>query len=255
MKKLRFTSFSSIAGVDQPTIPGVPAEDDGDDTPPLAEPTEEYSDSESEDEGEDEEGDYNEAYLIEDDDPYTGHNPHPVMDQDPIEENSAAPADEQSETAADNEGSIGEEIPHQHQPQLRRSTRQSVPVSMLDPTMTGKTHGSTTRGAVHNQVDTPDPAPNMEYHHREAYVMAHIISTIKERLHIATVEHGSQHVVTYSLKKGIEKFKDRGKAAALKEMKQMHDRECFKPIHKHTLSATERGRALESLIFLNEKRD
>eukprot|EP00977_Amphora_coffeiformis_P023701 scaffold13992_cov140-Amphora_coffeaeformis.AAC.1 len=126
---------------------------------------------------------------------------------------------------------------------------------MLDPTMTGKTHGSTTRGAVHNQVDTPDPAPNMEYHHREAYVMAHIISTIKERLHIATVEHGSQHVVTYSLKKGIDKFKDRGKAAALKEMKQMHDRECFKPIHKHTLSTTERGRALESLIFLNEKRD
>eukprot|EP00977_Amphora_coffeiformis_P023672 scaffold13930_cov161-Amphora_coffeaeformis.AAC.1 len=38
-------------------------------------------------------------------------------------------------------------------------------------------------------------------------------------------------------------------------MKQMHDRECFKPIHKHTLSTTERGRALESLIFLNEKRD
>eukprot|EP00977_Amphora_coffeiformis_P024905 scaffold17559_cov137-Amphora_coffeaeformis.AAC.1 len=74
--------------------------------PPLAEPTEEYSDSESEDEGEDEEGDYNKAYLIEDDDPYTGHNPHPIMDQDPIEENSAAPADEQPETVADNEGSI-----------------------------------------------------------------------------------------------------------------------------------------------------
>eukprot|EP00977_Amphora_coffeiformis_P026426 scaffold26225_cov107-Amphora_coffeaeformis.AAC.1 len=38
-------------------------------------------------------------------------------------------------------------------------------------------------------------------------------------------------------------------------MKQMHDRECFRLIHKHTLSTTEQGRALESLIFLNEKRD
>jgi hypothetical protein len=68
-------------------------------------------------------------------------------------------------------------------------------------------------------------------------------------------EHGSQFVVTYSLKKGIQKWGERGRQSALKEMKQLHDRECFEPIHKHQLSQSERHRALESLLFLVEKRD
>jgi hypothetical protein len=38
-------------------------------------------------------------------------------------------------------------------------------------------------------------------------------------------------------------------------MRQLHDRECFKPVMKESLSPTERKRALESLIFLTEKRD
>jgi hypothetical protein len=38
-------------------------------------------------------------------------------------------------------------------------------------------------------------------------------------------------------------------------MQQLHDRKCFQPIHKKTLSTTERTRALESIIFLVEKRD
>ena len=67
--------------------------------------------------------------------------------------------------------------------------------------------------------------------------------------------HGTQCVMTYSLKKGIKKFGDKGKQAALKEMKQLHNRECFKPIHKDTLNPTERKRALESLIFLTEKKN
>ena len=76
-----------------------------------------------------------------------------------------------------------------------------------------------------------------------------------ERMETTEVKHGSQFVVTYSLKKGIKTFGDRGKEAALKEMKQLHDRECFKPIKMDTLNPTERKRALESLIFLTEKKD
>ena len=59
-----------------------------------------------------------------------------------------------------------------------------------------------------------------------------------ERMNSTEVEHGSQFVVTYSLKKGIDTFGDRGKDAALKEMKQLHDRECFKPIREHRRAAT-----------------
>ena len=78
---------------------------------------------------------------------------------------------------------------------------------------------------------------------------------LEERVHVQREEVGKQFVTTYSLKKGIQKFGQRGRAAALKEVKQLHDRSCFRPIHKSTLNSTEKGRALESLIFLVEKRD
>ncbi len=38
-------------------------------------------------------------------------------------------------------------------------------------------------------------------------------------------------------------------------MKQLHDRACFRGIHKSQLTKTELDRVLESLIFLIEKRD
>ena len=70
-----------------------------------------------------------------------------------------------------------------------------------------------------------------------------------------SVEDGKQFIVTYSLKKGIAKFGPRGRDAALKEMKQLHDRGCFQPISKAELTRLEKDRALESLIFLVEKKD
>jgi hypothetical protein len=62
-------------------------------------------------------------------------------------------------------------------------------------------------------------------------------------------------VITYSLKKALNKFEDPAKTSALKEMKQMLDRKCFTPIHKSELSKVKRKRAMESLLFLNEKCD
>jgi hypothetical protein len=60
---------------------------------------------------------------------------------------------------------------------------------------------------------------------------------------------------TYSLKQGIKKFGKRGVAAANKEMKQLHDRVVFEPISIEEMISIERKRVMESLIFLNEKRD
>ena len=68
-------------------------------------------------------------------------------------------------------------------------------------------------------------------------------------------EQGQQYVVTYSLKAGINKFGEQAKASAPKEMKQLHDRSCFRPVHKHSLNKSERQRAMESLLFLTEKRN
>jgi len=65
----------------------------------------------------------------------------------------------------------------------------------------------------------------------------------------------SQHVQTYSLKAGLKKFQESGKKATMGEMKQLEDRMVFYPIRVSQLTALERSRAMESLMFLVEKRD
>ena len=64
-----------------------------------------------------------------------------------------------------------------------------------------------------------------------------------------------QFVQSYSLMKGLKKFGQRGRDAAYKKMKQLHDRVVFKPIKIEALTELERKRAMENLIFLVEKRD
>ncbi|KAI2512474.1 Reverse transcriptase (RNA-dependent DNA polymerase) [Fragilaria crotonensis] len=64
-----------------------------------------------------------------------------------------------------------------------------------------------------------------------------------------------QFIQSYSLMKGLKKFGHKGREAAYKEMKQLHERVVFKPIKIAELTEQERQRAMESLIFLVEKRD
>jgi hypothetical protein len=62
-------------------------------------------------------------------------------------------------------------------------------------------------------------------------------------------------MVTYSLKKGLKKYGKKGYDAAFREMKQLHDRIAFRPVNVNYSTPQEHQRALESLIFLVEKRD
>ena len=64
-----------------------------------------------------------------------------------------------------------------------------------------------------------------------------------------------QFVQTYSLKAGLKKFGETGKESTLKEMKQLDDREVYYPVDVNDLTDQERARAMESLLFLVEKRD
>jgi hypothetical protein len=65
----------------------------------------------------------------------------------------------------------------------------------------------------------------------------------------------NQFVQTYSLKAGLKRFKDRGKDATMKEMSQLDDRVVYTPINIDKMTIQEKKRAMESLIFLVEKRD
>ena len=57
------------------------------------------------------------------------------------------------------------------------------------------------------------------------------------------------------LQKGLKVFKEGGSEAAIKELKQQHDRVCFRPIRIADMSETERRKAQEALMFLTEKRN
>ena len=78
------------------------------------------------------------------------------------------------------------------------------------------------------------------YNLLEAKVLATIMIHLKEKVEARAITHGVQMVVTYTLKKAIQKFGDRARASALKEMEQLHERSCFEPICKEDLNPTDR---------------
>ena len=131
-----------------------------------------------------------------------------------------------------------------------QSERVSVPPSEYIPQMGGKTYAMNVQ-TITNQ----DEEKGLVYTHDEARVLVTVITTFNECMECAVEEHGQQHVVTNSLKAGINKFGNPSKASAHKEMKQLHDRSCFRPVHKHLLNKFEEQRAMESQLFLTDKRD
>ena len=114
----------------------------------------------------------------------------------------------------------------------RRSTRDRQARSVFVPTMTGQTHYE-----INNLATQGKPTTTLEYSTEETKVLAMIFAQV------------------YSLNAGLKKFGAKGKAAAYVEMKQLHDRTCWKPVHIKDLTPAQRKKAMESLIFLTEKRD
>ena len=94
---------------------------------------------------------------------------------------------------------------------------------------------------------------SIEYSTEEAFAYAYKMMQLKER-EVLQIKHATQLLVTYSLQRGIKKFGNKGREAALSEMKQLHDWECFKPINVKDVSKSENRKAIESLLFLVEKK-
>ena len=89
-----------------------------------------------------------------------------------------------------------------------------------------------------------------EYGLRTGKVIARTISALRNN--IANSE--SSHAQQYMLKKGLKIFGQKGKAAAMAELLQQHQRACFEPVWVHKLLPIERKRAMISLMLLMEKR-
>ena len=85
-------------------------------------------------------------------------------------------------------------------------------------------------------------AVKTEYQHKEipynttcALVASRTIEHFNE-IHREARVNGTSFLETYSLNKGLKKFGEEGRKAAMKEMQQLHDRVCFEPIKLESLS-------------------
>ncbi|KAG7371066.1 reverse transcriptase RNA-dependent DNA polymerase [Nitzschia inconspicua] len=95
----------------------------------------------------------------------------------------------------------------------------------------------------------------LEYSEINARVIATVMCHMNDKLINPKNVKAQQFVQTYSLMSGIKKFGEKGKEAAIDEVKQLHDRIVFRPIRIEDMTQLEKERAMESLIFLTEKRD
>ena len=132
---------------------------------------------------------------------------------------------------------------------LRRSNRQRQKPTRLVPTMTGQQHEETNHLIVQSNKDTA------EHDEQCAVVIAKTIAILRDEADGCNVKDQASFIQTCTLKQGIKKFGDRGTEAALKEIGQLHERNCFEPVQANESTFEQRKKVLESLMFLTEKRD
>ena len=106
----------------------------------------------------------------------------------------------------------------------------------LVPTFKGKTY-------------TSSSLTNIQGVHREEVIYPD--SHMEEQFALITF-----YVMTQlSMKSGLKRWKKKGEAAVSTEMKQLHFRDTFEPLHPKTLSKKQIKEVLESHLFLKKKRD
>ena len=217
------------------------AEDSDEECSTTDDETESDTDSDSEDEEEDDQSEANR--ILYEDEQSTG-----VHRQGTAQADAGAEQEEMPEEEEPDQG-----IPEAPQPEERtRPTRNRQAPTLINP--------SGGRGGTAANYLQTDEAEAEQYEWDIARYAVNLLQAFKERTRmtarkIPRKKQKACYLVTYSLQKGLKKFKSRGFNAAKGEMKQLHDRSCWQPINVSTLSASERKKALESLIFLVEKKD
>ena len=150
---------------------------------------------------------------------------------------------------------------------VRRSRRNKTPGKMHVPSMQGKSYASgkykgggfptvnnistnweelrnqfagseycTKRRVINLQMHGTTPPPKMT----ESRIESHLVGVVMAQ--------------QYIMKKAKELFGDKADAAVMRELNQINDFETYVPLKASDLSWKEKKRALESLIFVTEKR-
>jgi hypothetical protein len=153
--------------------------------------------------------------------------------------------------------------------ELRRSTRESRPVSRLEPKMCGKLYLQNNKKTTKKVAFAEDELKQLEYCHNlvsqvkpteeqsikygsnQATLIARFIQDITRNVN----KHGASFAQQYMLQKGLEVFGNMGHKASKKEIDQLHKRTCFAPLKVKKMKPSERKKAQMALMFLTEKRD
>ena len=169
--------------------------------------------------------------------------------EDPEEHVANVIPEEESDDESENEEDDEEDDESEEEPtQLRRSTRDKTTATHMNVDSTrGQSYGKGMSAAQleFNNNITHQTAKRQEYDESEAQIMAMCIHELQQYC------NSQQHL----LHRGLKIFGKAGKAAAIKEVKQLHDRTCFKPILVSELTEQERRRAQLALMYLSQKRD
>ena len=135
--------------------------------------------------------------------------------------------DEEIEPAEVNESEDKEN--EEEGPVLCQSTREKIPVSRIDPQMSGQTHDTNDMETSHNMTKSPTNKldEDVRYSPRKAVLIACLMVEIKEAIKC----RGTSFAQQYFLQKGLKVFgREEGKGAAMRELDQLHKRNCFAPM-------------------------
>jgi hypothetical protein len=88
----------------------------------------------------------------------------------------------------------------------------------------------------------------------DSEIMGMVFTQILEKYNNGSNTMG-QVFSQFYLHEGLKKFGTVGDQAALNELKQLHQRDCFKPIYASELSELEKKNALDTIVLIEEKRD
>ena len=91
---------------------------------------------------------------------------------------------------------------------------------------------------------------NCDYTDMEAVLIARCMMQIKDKFR---TNKGMQFIQQYYLNKGLKIFGERGMAGVDKELRQLLQRQCFRPELVTNLSAKQKDRAQEAMMLLAEK--
>jgi hypothetical protein len=144
---------------------------------------------------------------------------------------------------------------------------EGMPEGMPDGTSAGDVEGMPTPSPRRDEDssddeddDDADEIPDDEVYHPDS--MTPSVQRVyglrprrgRDYIHLqATIAH---HAMTqYSLKKGLKKFQGKAEDAVSKELMQLHMKDTFAPQDATELTEKQKKGALESLMFLKEKRD